>query len=335
MGSSNRSTATDLTVENSTAELVKDVESYNFFQLVELLHRLFGDDPEAFADGRISSKLLFSSNPSLGFAASDIKQLVELDEKHYQLQVSFLGLSGAQSPLPGYFLEQIATEGEQGLRQDFLDFFSHRLITLVYQIWRKYRYYIRFREEASDAFSAQLFALVGLADEDLRKETQINWCKMLSYAGTLAGRSRSPQVVSGIIAHYFDLQQVEIKQWQIRQVAIATEQKFRLGQANMCLGEDTVIGDSITDCMGKFVICFKKLTFERFQDFLPTGKDYATFCKLMEFILREQMAFDLELELDWGQAPLLQLNQDNSSSLGWYSFMGVSEAKRQVCIHIR
>ncbi|MFM2480444.1 type VI secretion system baseplate subunit TssG [Celerinatantimonas sp. YJH-8] len=334
MGNAGRTATSDLKESDAARVVPSHIESYNFYQLVEVLHRMLGDDPEQQAGG-VSENLLFHGNPSLGFAASDIRELSCSQEGRYQLQTSFFGLSGAQSPLPGFFLEQIATEGEQGLRKPFLDFFNHRLITLVYQIWRKYRYYVRFREEAGDAFSEQLFALVGLADQELRREANINWCKMLSYAGTLAGRSRSPQVVAGIVSHYFDLPDVSIQQWQVRHVAIAPEQKFSLGMANARLGVETVIGDQITDCMGKFVICFKSLSFERFKDFLPTGKEYQTFCKLMEFILREQMAFDLALELERDEIPTLQLSARHCSSLGWYSFMGGSERDRQVLIHIR
>lgn len=176
--------------------LPANVKSYNFYQLVELLHQIEGLDPECI--NSTSSKLTFSSNPSLGFAASDVSSLVQTNQKRMKIETSFLGMSGAQSPLPSYFLEEILTENEEtGLRKPFLDFFNHRLISLVFQIWRKYRYYIRFKEDATDNFSAQLFALVGLGDTELRGETPINWCKMLSYAGMLAGKSRSPQVVSG------------------------------------------------------------------------------------------------------------------------------------------
>ncbi|WP_328717679.1 type VI secretion system baseplate subunit TssG [Halomonas elongata] len=55
---------------------------------------------------------------------------------------------------------------------------------------------MRYQDGASDGFSAAIFALVGLADSDLRVETPINWSKMLAYAGLLAGRSRSPEVGS-------------------------------------------------------------------------------------------------------------------------------------------
>ncbi|WP_227647066.1 type VI secretion system baseplate subunit TssG, partial [Klebsiella pneumoniae] len=110
------------------------------------------------------------------------------------------------------------------------------MINLVYRVWRKYRYYVRFQPGAQDVFSAQLFALVGLGDPDLRGETPINWCKMLAYAGTLAGRSRSPQVVAGIIAHCFDLPDVSIRQWVRRRVSIDRSQQLALGKQNARLG---------------------------------------------------------------------------------------------------
>ncbi|MBV7298319.1 type VI secretion system baseplate subunit TssG [Enterovibrio paralichthyis] len=346
MGYSERATASDLS-EMLTPEteacigeshwsegLPTNVKSYNFYQLVELLHLIEGLDPECI--NSTSSKLTFSSNPSLGFAASDVSSLVQTSQKRMKIETSFLGMSGAQSPLPSYFLEEILTENEEtGLRKPFLDFFNHRLISLVFQIWRKYRYYIRFKEDATDTFSAQLFALVGLGDKELRGETPINWCKMLSYAGMLAGKSRSPQVVSGIIAHCFDLEDVSIRQWELRQVAIPEEQKMTLGKANVALGVDSVIGESVQDRCGKFVICIGSLSQERFKDFLPSGQEYQPLITLVEFVLREQMAFDLELSPQKNELPSMRLSRVSPASLGWTSFTGSSEAPRTVKIQVR
>ncbi|WP_157466003.1 type VI secretion system baseplate subunit TssG, partial [Colwellia sp. TT2012] len=164
-----------------TTILPQDAENYNFFQLVELLHGLLEEDPES-EEWELACRMLFTANPSMGFPASDVTDLYAADSGQVQLQTTFMGLSGSQSPLPGFFLEQIASEEEGGVRRPFLDFFNHRLISLVYRVWRKYRYYVRFKEDASDAFSAQLFGLVGLADENLLGETPINWCKLTSYA---------------------------------------------------------------------------------------------------------------------------------------------------------
>ncbi|WP_028022088.1 type VI secretion system baseplate subunit TssG [Enterovibrio calviensis] len=346
MGSTKRTTATDLEAsvapgvsddmgsDNFDSLLPKNVRGYNFYQLVELLHNIGELDPED--EVSTSSKILFGANPGLGFAASDVSALDAVEGDRLRLETTFFGMSGAQSPLPGFFIEDILTESEEtGLRKPFLDFFNHRLLTLVYQVWRKYRYYIRFREGATDAFSAQLFALVGLADENLRGETPINWCKMLSYAGVLAGRSRSPQVVAGIIAHCFDLEDVSIRQWELRHVDIPEEQKMRLGMANAAIGMNSVIGSKVGDRSGKFVICINGLTQARFRDFLPSGKEYLPLITLVEFVLREQMAFDLELGIKHDEAPPMQLSQSKPASLGWSSFTGVTDKPRIVRIQIR
>ena len=149
------------------------------------------------------------------------------------MEVSFLGLHGSQSPLPGYYLEDLAWEAGQnlGIRRHFLDFFNHRLVMLFHRAWRKYRYYVRFKPGASDGFSELIFALIGLGDSRLREATPVNWSKMLAYSGLMAGRSRSPEVVSGIVAHCFDLDHVSLEQWFLRKVAIADDQPTRLGQA--------------------------------------------------------------------------------------------------------
>ncbi len=317
----------------------EDFQEYQFFQLTELLLSALDEDAEHSAWGK-QTRLLFSTYGSLGFPASEISQIhriqgaLDAPEK-LNLETTFMGLNGAQSPLPNFLLEAVSTEDEFGARKVFLDFFNHRLLTLLYQIWRKYRYYVRFREDATDNFSAQLFSLVGLGDDRLRGETPINWCKMLSYAGLLMGRSRSPQAVSGIIAHCFDLDNVEIKEWQKRIIPIPHEQQMQLGIQNMTLGSDTVIGAQIADCMGKFKICLNDLSEARFADFLPSGKDHQALLTLVEFILREQMAFDLELVIKNGEVQPLQLSQDNPPTLGWFSFLGEGCEERRVCIQIR
>ncbi|WP_194437804.1 type VI secretion system baseplate subunit TssG [Vibrio fluminensis] len=337
MGNTEWNAATDLDGDafiSSVPEFSENVREYNFYQLVELLQSINDLDPES-EEWERKCKLVFSANPSLGFSASDVNKLTTREDNRHVLLTNFFGLSGAQSPLPGFILEQLASEGSDGFKQPFLDFFNNRLINLVYRIWRKYRYYVRFQPDAQDLFSVQLFALVGLSDQDLRGETPINWCKMLAYSGTLASRGRSPQIVAGIIAHCFELEDVSIRQWVRRRVPIDISQQFSLGGQNSTLGHDTVIGTSVVDCTGKFTICINGLTRARFNDFLPSGKEYQALCKLVEFIMREQMAYDLELAITPSEAPDFCLDSVNGVELGWTSFLGCSEADKHVLIQVR
>jgi len=310
------------------------IKQYSFFQLVELLHKISGDNPED-QDWETEGKLTFSANASLGFPLSDVSSLEKHPSNRLKLETTFLGLSGVQSPLPSYILEQLLHE-ENSVKKDFLDFFNNRLIALFYRVWRKYRYYVRFQEDAEDSFSARLFSLVGLANKDIRGDTPINWCKMLAYSGMLAGRSRSPQTVAGIIAHCFDLENVSIRQWQFRYVDIPDNQLFQLGKKNCQLAEDSVIGSRIGDISSKFVVCISNLDQQRFQQLLPNGDEFEPLCKVIEVILREQMAYDFELSHNIDNVPSLRLGEQQGAELGWSTFLGKPQKnKQQVLIQIR
>ncbi len=362
-----RGATADLNIEQRklTESLFPSAPKYNFFTLVDLLHRIHGDDQERDQDYKSQTqRVRFSACAAVSFARSDIQTLgfladkitrdhavnsgktvteqhqVDVDSRYF-LETTFLGLHGAQSPLPYHYIDTTSHEYAQnypGLR-NFLDFFNQRLITLIYRSWRKYRYYLRFQPDATDAISQQMFSLIGLADQNLRGKTQINWCKMLSYVGTLAGRSRSPQIVSGIVAHYFELSHVNIEQWVFRRVDIPDFQLAKAGEQNCSLGNDFVIGSKAPDRRGKFVLSIKSLTHERFRDFLPNGKDFPTLVKLIEFTFREPLAYDLDLGLLPSALSSMKIGDESSGRLGWSSFIGnqqrLQRTPRSVLIHVR
>ena len=117
---------------------------------------------------------------------------------------------------------------------------------------------------------------------------------------------------------------------------IPDSQRCQLGKYNSQLGIDTVLGERVGDISGKFVLCIKDLSLSKFHDFLPSGKEFMPLCKVMEVILREQMAFDFELTLKTDEIPLLRLGEDKGAQLGWSSFLGQAEIKKQhVLIQIR
>ncbi|MEE9412687.1 MAG: type VI secretion system baseplate subunit TssG [Methylococcales bacterium] len=303
---------------------------YAFYQLVELLHRLHGDELENQQDKLPQNERFFyTSTGSLGFPASDItraNQQIRDEHTQYHLEVSFLGMHGSASPLPGHYLDIVAYEyaHDDGVRHHFLDFFNHRLITLLHRGWRKYRYYVRFLPDADDGFSAFCFSLIGLNDRYLRSEPTVPWSRLLTYTGLLASRSRSPSMVSAILGHCFDLDQVAIREWVHRFVDIPVAQQSSLGMNNFSLGEDLVAGARVGTRMSKFAITMSNLTLARFKDFLPNGKDYPGLLKLVEFLLKDQLAYNLELGLKPEEVPPFQLLSDSASPpyLGWSTFVG-------------
>ncbi|HFQ7573489.1 type VI secretion system baseplate subunit TssG [Pseudomonas aeruginosa] len=314
--------------------LLDEARGHNFFCLLERLHGLHGDDlesEEAYAAER--QRIRLSNYAGMGFPASDVSLAQRLDgdlPHQYLVQATFFGMHGPDSPLPSYYLERLAYEAGQGegIRPAFLDFFNHRLLTLLHQGWRKYRHYIRFRPGASDLLSQRLFALVGLKDDAIRGATPIAWSRLLSFAGAVVHRSRSPAMVAGLIAHCFDLPDVAIRDFELRYTDIAPDDRAQLGRRNGQLGESFRIGDSVRTRHCKFTIVITNLSETRFREFLPQGENFERLRMLVAYLLRDQTPCDLELGLRENEVPPFNLGQVTGSHLGWTSFLEQPELRR-------
>ena len=189
--------------------LSADVRNCNFYVLMEALYRRYGAPGQdiSLRTEPAQEIVRFSSDANIGFPGTDLSVLSRSQNGQYVLQTRFLGFSGSQSPLPGYYLDQMAQESaqnEDGLKE-FLDLFSHRWTQFAYHAWRKYRYYICFRNGGTDTFSQRMYALVGLGNQSVRDRLAINHSKMLAYAGILATPGRAPEVICNLVSHCFDL----------------------------------------------------------------------------------------------------------------------------------
>ncbi|POA16948.1 type VI secretion system baseplate subunit TssG [Pseudomonas sp. FW300-N1A1] len=323
--------------------LLADARNYSFHRLLEHLHALHGDDLEADPLSSASRRRIrLQSHAGLGFPASDVVLAERLgdnegDEVRYRVQTSFFGLHGSDSPLPGYYLDRLAYEQAQGrgIRPAFMDFFNHRLLTLLHRSWRKHRYYIRFQAEGSDRFSRYVFSLIGLNDSDLRGATPLPWGRLLSFAGLIACRSRSPSVVAGIVEHCFDLQGVYIREFETRTVRLPDPQRLVLGQANGVLGTSFVLGDRTRTRGSKFTLVIPHLTQARFREFLPRGALFERLRQLINFLLRDVIAYDLELTLREEEVPPFNLRREGGTHLGWTSFIRRQEQRYPAVVRIR
>ncbi|HCD1256227.1 TPA: type VI secretion system baseplate subunit TssG [Citrobacter amalonaticus] len=328
-----------------------DVRGTNFFVLIESLYRQYGgaDREPSLRTEPEQEVVLFKSDASIAFPGSDLSTLERRDSGQFTLTTKFLGFSGSQSPLPGYYLDRMAHESaqnEEGLKA-FLDLFSHRWTQFAYHAWRKYRYYICFRNGGTDSFSQRMYALVGLGNPSVRDRLAINHSKMLAYAGILATPGRSPDVVSNLISHCFDLADVSIENWQLRKVAVDPAQQNRLGVRNpkrktagfvpgrSVIGVNFTLGARVPDRSGKFLLRIGNLTMARYLSFLPEGENHQALIMFVSFLLRDQFAWDLQLSLAPEQAKGMRLGDRSRSCIGRTAFIGQPKAPPSVTLHIR
>lgn len=308
------------------SSLGRSIREYSLFQgVMQVLQQLREAHPQL-DDEALYERLEFQANPSLGFPGTDIERVEffhEDGELRARLRVNLIGLFGSSSPLPAFYSEQALGDGPGGNpTRDFLDLFNNRLQRLLLPIWRKYRYHSRYREGAADKVSNQLFALIGLGHPALRDSGELNWKRLLPYLGLLSMRAQSAALLEAVLRYYFKHRSMHIEECIERQVSIDSQQQNRLGQANNQLGNNLVLGDRIRDRSGKFRLHIGELDWERFHDFLPTGKAYHPLLTLLRFCLHTPLAYDIRLQLRHEAVHPLHLANDNRCRLGWTSWLG-------------
>jgi len=275
----------------------------------------------------------FRPHASLAFPTCDVEALELIGTEgdvlpRFLMTVNFLGLYGPASPLPTFYTEEIiAADLDESNRRHFLDLFHHRLISLLYRCWAKYRYYVLYRPGATDQFSQWMFTLIGLGDSVLREETSIQWPRLLPFLGLLGMKSHSASVLAAVISHYFGGMSVQLEQCVGRWVSLMEDQRSLLGRANCMLGVDSILGRKVYDRSGKFSMHIGPMDFPTFCKFLPPGEHYRTVREVALFGMTDRLEFDVELSLLASEVPDLDLSEDNPCRLGWSSWLGAPHAR--------
>ncbi|WP_339439531.1 MULTISPECIES: type VI secretion system baseplate subunit TssG [unclassified Pseudomonas] len=314
----------------SLSRLTQGIREYSLFQAVLLVVDRLREVHPHLSQDEVYDQLEFQANPSLGFPGSDVDR-VEFFHEHgllrARLRFNLIGLVGSGSPLPAFYAEQALGDSEDdNPTRRFLDLFHHRLQRLMLPIWKKYRYCASFESGALDPFSAQLFALIGLGGEEIRRARELNWKRLLPYLGLLSLRAHSAALIEAVLRYYFKHAELTIEQCIERHVQILGEQCNRLGLANSVLAEDAVLGQRVRDRSGKFRIHILELDWQRFHEFLPIGFGYQPLCALVRFTLRDPLDYDIRLVLRQEEIRELRIGELNACRLGWTSWLGRERA---------
>lgn len=196
-------------LEPLVASLLARAPMMNFMQLCQLLevrvpeHPGFGtrDTPE-------HEPVRFRPRPRVGFRAGEIAS-VEFDEEGMTygpavaptVRTTFMGLYGVDAAMPSHVIDDIVlrTEGHEAL-EAFLDQFNHRVLTLLYRAWKKYRYPVGFRPGGTDPHSLNLLALAGFGWGDKPARAGLPDSRVLALLGLLIQRTRTPEGLAGVVA---------------------------------------------------------------------------------------------------------------------------------------
>ncbi|MEM7412540.1 MAG: type VI secretion system baseplate subunit TssG [Myxococcota bacterium] len=311
--------------------LEREPRQFNFFQAVRMLERVSeGAVPIGHRGPPDREAVRLRPSGSLAFQSTSVTRVTrrEADGPDHLLSTTLLGLYGASSGLPAYYTEDIlgyetANAPDPDPVRLFLDILNHRLLSLLYRSWEKYRWAEAFRADASDVLSSRVLTLLGVGEEGIARSVGLPTPRLLRYAGFITQRPRGADALAGVLSDYFGGPPVRVSQCVRRWVWLPERDRNRLGARNSRLGMDLVLGESAEDESGKFRVHLGPFGEEpRFEDFLPDSENARDLDALIGLLVPDPLTYDVEIRIEGQQVPAVRLGGgDDASRLGWTSWL--------------
>lgn len=304
--------------------------SVRFFQMVRLLERLHPErKPVGLFVAPADEVARFSAHTTLGFPASEIQSYTEVEGGPDRLQLNFMGLSSLNGPLPHPYVELLLDRirAKDHATGEFFDIFNHRIVSLFYRGWKKYRFYIAYEQSrgSDDLVTQSLYSLLGLGTTGLRRQQAIEDEATIFYAGLLSQTRRTAQGLKQILADFFSVP-VEVLQftgtWNRLSMADRTFLNFGRSDSER-LGFAAMVGDEVWDQQGTLTVRLGPMKLERYLEFLPGAAAYEQLASWLRFYGRREFDFVVQLVLLREDVPavLLTAEQELMPRLGFASWL--------------
>lgn len=301
---------------------------FEFFQAVRLLERLRPDrEPVGRFVNPANEVARFGAHASTAFPASQIQSYHAREGAQPLLRVNFMGLTGPLGVLPLYYTELVVDRlrSRDTTLRDFLDIFNHRMISLFYQAWEKYRFAIAYERDRRDRVSQRLLDLIGLGSPGLEDRQRVSDRALMFYGGLLSLTPRSTTALEQILEDYFGAP-AEIEQFVGAWYPIEADSQCSLGAGagySEQLGVGVVVGNEIWDQQSRVRIRLGPLTLVQYRSFLPGGDAHEQLRALARFFAGGEYDIEAQLILRREDVPACELaaREEEGLQLGWTTWM--------------
>lgn len=278
--------------------------------------------------------LRFKNSLSLSFPASEIEQLTLDDNEQLSLTPTFMRFLGVGGTLPLHHSERIAayrlSSKDAGVSA-FLDIFSHRMISLHYQAWEKYRIESALETRAQDEQLPLLMALAGVrrtalpsrGEADTVTQDVAAW-----YAGLLRCRPVSAQAIGPVLAEYCGVP-ISLQQFVGGWDYLEKNRRSLLGSANFTLARGATIGLRLWRQDMRVCLHIGPLDPVGLQRFLPRSTGAAALAKMLALFGVPDLQYEVRLILSPPCITPLLLSSKPSERrrLGWTTFLRTAQGE--------
>lgn len=272
-------------------------------------------------------------------------------QRRAAVEVNFIGLTGPSGVLPEPYNDRLrdisrsAKHADRGALADWLDNFNHRLISLFYAAWAKYRFPTKKRttviqtnggNQDPAGIHVALAAIAGLdrsvIDDDTNRDLtpKVGRDEWLGLAGVLAQRPMNVVNLTAALERCLGVQ-IKIVQFQGCWLEVDEDTQSRLATQNHQLGMNAVLGDRIWTRQQRILIEVGPLDQCDFARFLPPSDaspadGYLRLKELVEVFAGATLQFDIRPILKIQQPMEVELTGDHCGNrLGIDSWLGAPQ----------
>ena len=285
-------------------KLLDRPKAFSFAQTLRLLlleEKARGGDPEAF----LRLGIAIAPELSLAHAGTDVAGLKELPRAgdaggapgaaRYALELSFLALYGASSPLPTFYTEELIEEArnDASASRDFLNIFNQLLYVLYYRAYNAYKLGLR-TVDGDAGLEALQCALAGFGLKGLRRGAETPAIREAAFASLFLHGTRTADGLAAYAAAMSGAPRIDVEQCVERQVPIPLNQRGRLGEAR--LGQ-ALAGVCARDCSGAMRIHVRDLDRRSLHLFIPGARGRRALDQAVKRYLNVPLAYDVVLHV--------------------------------------
>ena len=311
--------------------LLTDSNRFSFIQAFRLLSLIFSREGEPTED-QLLPEIRVRPDLSLAFPPHDIVSIEKAREipPAYLVTTSFLGLYGASSPLPTFYTEDLMAEASEDstITRDFFDILNGPLYHHFFRCWAKYRLFYQLVENGNRDTMERLFCLSGFGSDAIKERFRDPY-SLLRYMGLATQVPRPADGLRTLLADAVGEPDLTIEQFVSKTLPIPTDQRLVLGLQAGTLGEDTCLGEEVTDCTGQFRIHIGSLEADRFRRLLPDQPLFRRLSDLVSFYLDQPLSWDVEVEVKPTEIEPCRLGQSEWSRLGWDTWLASDTAPEE------
>jgi len=328
MGPQSREPDSTLDLDLLPARLREHPGDFSFFQAVRLLQRLAQvENPIGSFDQPSSEAVRIGLRPSLSFPPTEIQGLQNNPNGPLKMTTSFFGLTGPVGVLPTRYTELLIDRlyAKDATLKDFLDIFNHRMVSLLYRAWEKYRFPVAYERNGADAFTGYMLSLIGLGTAGLQDHMAVPDQALIGYEGLLAQYPRSAAAFRQMLSDYFEIP-VEVQPfagaWRPLDPGFRTCLSDGFSRSEQ-LGTGIVLGDEVWDQQSIVRVRLGPLTLSQYKEFLPGGAAHEPLKTLSRFFCGDDLDVEAQLILKREDAPRFSLGAEDMPpvQLGWICWM--------------